>query len=130
MAGGLNGLLIIPKPRHNGYTLNFPLGIADVTEKTGKKINLEAFKKLPQLLFMGEFDRNDAIEFDDGYTDDERATIYNAFSKTMMPYRWDMVKSIYREMGIRAVIKTFADIGHSTDLALNTEISDFFNKYM
>jgi pimeloyl-ACP methyl ester carboxylesterase len=129
VAGGLNGLLIIPKPSHNGYTLNFPLGTADVEQRTGKKINLDAFKNLPQLLFMGEFDSNDAIEFDDGYTDDERATVYSAFSKKMMPYRWDIVKSIYREMGIKAVIKTFGDIGHSTDLALNTEISEFFRRY-
>lgn len=104
------------------------MGIADVMEKTGKEINLEAFKNLPQLLFMGGLDENDAIEFDNAYSDKERAIGHNAFAKTMMPHRWGIVKSVYKEMGIKANVITVKDIGHGTDLALNTKISDFFKK--
>ena len=127
-AGGLNGLLIIPKSTYNNYTLNFPLGIADVEEKIGNKINLEAFKQIPQLLFMGEFDENDAIQYDDGYTNEERAIVHKAFAKTMMPDRWEIVKSIYNEMEIKAIVKTYKGIGHGTDLKINMDISNFFRK--
>lgn len=54
IAGGASGLGILPLKELNGQTLNYPLGVADITN-----FNEELYKSIPQLYYIGNRDQND-----------------------------------------------------------------------
>ena len=88
-AGGLNGLLMLPVKEIKGQQLDYPLGINDFTELFSSTFDSATFKKIPQFLFMGRLDDNDAVLFDDGYGPDERETVFRTTGEKMQPDRWN-----------------------------------------
>lgn len=112
IAGGLNGLLILPTDSIGNTVLNYPLGVNDFFEITGHHFDFTSFRNTPQFLFMGELDNNDAAKYQDAYNDDERAIIYSILGETMQPDRWTKCAEVYKEHGINATLKTYRNIGH------------------
>lgn len=129
-AGGLNGLLMVPAPAIGSISLPYPIGTADVKALTGKGVDLAAWRLVPQFLYMGEQDDNDALKFDDGYDDDERALVFPVLGERMQPDRWQRVQQIYRDAGANATLKTYAVIGHGTDKRIADEVSEFFRSHL
>lgn len=125
-AGGLNGILMLPLKEMNGHALNYPLGINDLQEITGKKVDLEKYKRVPQFIFMGALDDNDAVPYDDAYDDEEREVIYATVGKQMQPTRWEKCQQIYRDEGVNAVFRTYAEVGHGSTAEVNLEVIHFF----
>jgi hypothetical protein len=78
---------------------------------------------------MGEKDDNDAVAFDDAYSKEERALVYELMGKHLIPGRWQFIQQVYKENKVQADIKTYSNIGHGTDLRINTEIVNFFRKH-
>jgi len=74
VAGGLNGILMLPVDSLNEEELSYPLGLSDFEKVTGKPFEKEQWKVLPQFLFMGKNDTNDSAKFDDAYSDKENRT--------------------------------------------------------
>lgn len=128
VAGGLNGILMLPLNSLNQEELNYPLGLNDFEEVTGKVFEKEQWKALPQFLFMGENDTNDSAKFDDAYSDAEKATIYSALGKKMQPNRWQNCQYEYVNYGANAVVKTYENIGHGTDLRIHNDILAFISE--
>lgn len=126
-AGGVNGLLMLPEGELEGYELNYPLGIHDFRTRFGKEFDSAAFRALPQFLYMGENDTNDAVPYDDGYDPDEREAVFGALGETMIPDRWDHCIRIYREHRINAVLKTYPGTGHENPDPVKQDILEFFN---
>ncbi|MGC9344998.1 MAG: hypothetical protein ACP5E3_20000, partial [Bacteroidales bacterium] len=85
----------------------------------------EEFKKLPQFLYMGELDDNDAIPYNDGYDEEERIIIYELLGEKMMPDRWEKCKDIYQNERINATIKTYRGLGHEHPEEVKDEILEF-----
>ncbi len=129
VAGGVNGLLILPLDSLGGKPLNYPIGQSDFETLFGERFDLPAFKNFPQFLFMGELDDNDAIPYEDGYSVEERNTIYELLGEEMMPKRWNQCSEIYIEKGINAEFKTYHGIGHEQPERVKNDILDFFKKY-
>lgn len=125
-AGGLNGLLILPKKEMDGIKLNYPLGANDFEQLTGKTWDIETFTKVPQFLFMGSLDDNDAILYDDGYSQEERDIIFQLLGEQMQPKRWENCKHIYEMEKVNATIKTYEGIGHEHPQKIKDEIVMFF----
>lgn len=125
-AGGVNGLAILPFSKRDGQELNFPLGVGDLQQLTGRSFQKAHWKRVPQFLYMGENDMNDAVEFDDGYSEAERQTVYQVLGKRMQPDRWQATQTLYRVAGANAIFKTYEGFGHGTNGALNTEVAEFF----
>lgn len=88
VAGGLNGILILPTDSLGHTALNYPLGTNDFLEITGHDFDLTAFQNTPQFLFMGDRDDNDAAKFGDAYDENEREIIYRILGEAMQPDRW------------------------------------------
>lgn len=128
--GGINAIAILPVTQVEGKTLNYPLGLADVEALTGQPVNLEAFRALPKLLYMGAKDDNDAAAFADGYSDEERTLVYDLMGKQMIPTRWAFMESQYRQAGVQAQFKTYDHMGHGTDLKILDELVAFFKTYV
>lgn len=70
-----------------------------------------------------------AEEHKDAYSDSEKAIIGAVLPGSRLPDRWAAVERIYKEAGANAVFKTYPDIGHGTDGAMNKAVADFLRQY-
>lgn len=128
--GGVNGFIMLPVAELNSHSLNFPLGLADFEQVAGHPFDRSAFGAVPQFAYMGEKDQNDAVLYDDGYSDDDRKLIFTLLGRTMMPDRWKAVEAVYHEQALPVRFKTYAGIPHGTDRTINGEVADFFRSIM
>jgi hypothetical protein len=128
--GGLNGLLMVPAAAIGSVSLPYPIGTADVRTLTGRRVDVRAWRRVPQFIYMGELDDNDALHFDDGYNDDERGIVYTTLGERMQPDRWSRVQQIYREAGANVTFRTYEKIGHATDKRIADEVIDFFRTHL
>jgi pimeloyl-ACP methyl ester carboxylesterase len=124
-AGGLNGFVILPAERLSDKRLPFPLGVSDFHELAGRKFDEGAWRTVPQLLFMGENDTNDAVDFEDSYSSADRETIHTLLGKRMIPDRWQACERVYRDFRAPARFRTFAGLGHGTNRAVHQECAAF-----
>lgn len=125
VAGGLNGILMLPVNKISDEPLNYPLGINDFKNITGADFNKAKWASLPQFLFMGENDTNDAVKYDDAYSDSERKTIHSTMGKNMQPERWVKCQEIYKVNNVNVVFNTYENIGHGTNLKIHNDILSF-----
>jgi hypothetical protein len=125
-AGGLNGLLMLPIDEINNKRLNYPLGTNDFQFLFDKYFDSTAFKMIPQFLFMGKLDENDAVLFDDGYDAEERETVLRNLGLIMQPDRWYSCTKIYKTKNINATFITYDSIGHEHPLKVKEDILSFF----
>lgn len=124
--GGINALAILPVTTWQQTPLPYPLGLHDFAALFGKAPNLTRYRQIPQLLYMGALDDNDAVRYDDAYSEAERAAIHSVLGQVMLPNRWRTCEAIYQANGIQATFRTYPGIGHRTDEKLNGEVAVFF----
>jgi hypothetical protein len=127
-AGGLNGFVILPLPRLGTVDLVFPLGIGDLPAIAGQRFDAASWKRLPQFLFMGAADTNDAVQFDDSYSQDDRTIIHDSIGRTMMPDRWLQCERIYAQAGACATFRTYPDLGHGTNGRVHADVAEFLRQ--
>jgi hypothetical protein len=127
-AGGLNGIVMLPVPEIDGHRLPYPLGTDNLEQLTGAAFDLEAVNAVPQLYYMGAKDDNDAVQYDDAYSESERETIYATIGQRMQPDRWEACQRLYREHGLTATFQTFDHIGHGTDQTVFEAVMKFLAK--
>ena len=125
--GGFNGKLMLPEKEINGVQLNYPIGINDFESLFNKSFDIETYKSIPQFIYMGNLDDNDAVQFDDAYSKNERSIINNNIGRFVQE-RYLNCQKIYKENGINPLFKTYENIGHWTTSAMNLEIIKFFFK--
>lgn len=125
-AGGLNGLLMLPMDSINNEIVKYPVGTGDFDEITGKEFQRTLFLKTPQFYFMGRFDDNDAVPYEDAFDPYERDQIFNLLGEQMLPDRWDRCRSIYSANNVNAVFNTYDNIGHEHPELIKNDIIKFF----
>lgn len=125
-AGGLNGMLMLPVNEINGQKLNYPLGVNDFYGLFKEDFDSAAFRKIPQFLFMGKLDDNDAVLYDDGYDPNERDIVFKNLGEKMQPDRWNNCARIYNAENVNAIISTYDSIGHEQPLKVKNDILSFF----
>lgn len=128
--GGLNGILMLPLEEMNDRKLNYPLGVHNFEKLTGEKFKKEVYLQIPQYIYMGALDDNDAVKFIDAYSIEEREIVYSILGAEMQPGRWQNCQEIYREKGVNAVFTTYPGVGHGTTGEMNMEILKFFAAQM
>jgi len=125
VAGGLNGILMLPVETFDEEQLNYPLGLNDFTKIAGKPFNRSKWTSLPQFIFMGKNDTNDAVKYDDAYSYSERKTIHSVLGQKMQPDRWAKCQEIYNKHDVNVTFHTYENIGHGTNLAIHNDILNF-----
>jgi hypothetical protein len=125
VAGGVNGILMLPLEKIDEEKLDYPIGINDFKQIVGKPFDKSAWVSLPQFLFMGKNDTNDAVEYDDAYSDSERKTIHSVLGHQMQPERWIKCQDIYIKSNVNVVFHTYKSIGHETNLKIHNDILNF-----
>jgi predicted esterase len=126
--GGINAIPILPVSELQETELKYPLGTSDFELLFGIKFNLGEFQKVPQFIYMGQNDNNDAVLFDDGYSEEERIIIFNLLGKVMIPDRFNKCESVYIQNKVNSTFKVYKGIGHETDKQVFDDVIDFFTK--
>lgn len=124
--GGINAMPILPVTALHNVKLPYPLGLHDFELFFGKAFDWDAYRQVPQFLYMGERDDNDAVLYDDAYSEEERHTVFSVIGKIMLPDRWGTGAAAYQAARTKAVFKTYPGIGHGTDGHINAEVARFF----
>jgi hypothetical protein len=123
--GGFNGKLMIPQKKIGGVKLNYPIGTNDFPELFGDSFDIDAYRQIPQFIYMGALDDNDAVQFDDAYTEQERKIINENIGNNVQE-RYLECQKIYGKKNINAVFKTYENVGHWTTSEVNLEVIKFF----
>lgn len=126
--GGINAIPILPISELQETELKYPLGTSDFKLLFGIKFNLGEFQKVPQFIYMGQNDKNDAVLFDDGYSESERKIIFNLLGKVMIPDRFNKCESVYIQNKVNSTFKVYHGIGHETDKQVFDDVVEFFTK--
>jgi hypothetical protein len=126
-AGGVNGLPTLPVREWNGYELPFPIGLAGIERFTGKPFDEKAFRQVAQYIYMGSADRNDTLLSREAWREEEAAIIRKALAaEKMMPDRWEVSRSIYRQQQLPAQLVTYDGVGHSIQSQMLDDVIEFF----
>ena len=123
--GGFNGELMFPLGKINGLKINYPIGTNDFEKIFNKKFDRAAYGSIPQFIYMGELDDNDAVQFDDAYSDLERKIINDNIGATVQK-RYGVCQKVYKDAGFNVTFKTYEKVGHWTTSAVNLEVIMFF----
>ncbi len=126
--GGINAMPLLPVSDHKDHELIYPVGIYDFHDLFGKQFNRESYSEVPQYLFMGEKDNNDAVQFNDGYSDLDREIIPAVLGNSMMPDRWNSCEKIFNDENINAVFMTYKNQGHRVDTTIKNDVVKFFKE--
>jgi hypothetical protein len=127
--GGFNGKLMLPQNKINGTKLNYPIGTNDFAKLFDQKFDLETYKSIPQFIYMGKLDENDAVQFDDAYSKKERKIINKNIGQSVQE-RYLKCQNIYQENNIVPIFKTYENVGHWTTSEVNLDVIKFFLKQM
>ncbi|QIA09887.1 alpha/beta hydrolase [Draconibacterium halophilum] len=127
-AGGLNGLLMLPEDSLSREILNYPIGIKDMEELTGMAFQKDRFLKTPQFYFMGQLDENDAVPYDDAFSQAEREQIFKLLGEQMQPDRWNNCKQLYEDLKVNADIRQYEGVGHKHPEEVKDDIVAFFSE--
>ncbi len=128
--GGINAMPVLSIAKLDQTKLKYPIGVSDFEQLFAAKFNLEEYRKVPQFIYMGQHDTNDAVLFDDGYSESEREIIFRLLGKTLVPGRFRKCESIYIQNKTNSYFKVYPGIGHETDKLVFTEVVAFFKKIM
>jgi len=123
--GGFNGDLMFPEDEVNNVKLNYPIGTYDFRELFKSNFDAGAFRQIPQLIYMGKLDENDAVQYDDAYDEKERK-IVNENIGAKVQERYMECQRIYKKHNINANFKSYEEVGHWTTPNMNLEVIKFF----
>ncbi|WP_410219915.1 hypothetical protein [Pedobacter sp.] len=123
--GGFNGELMLPLKIYKGQKIAYPLGLADFKRISGFGFNEKNYKTIPQFIYMGALDDNDAVKYDDAYNKKEQDLI-NTLLGGEVQSRYKNCQSIYEQESVNAKFKTYEKVGHWTTSAINLDVIRFF----
>lgn len=127
--GGFNGELILPMEKINGVKLNYPIGINDFDKLFNQSFDLTTYRSIPQYIYMGKLDDNDAVQFDDAYCEKEREVINNNIGQQVQE-RYLKCQAIYKANNIHPLFKIYENVGHWTTAEMNLAVIKFFMAQM
>ncbi|WP_420551489.1 hypothetical protein [Tenacibaculum aiptasiae] len=127
--GGFNGELMLPLRKINKINLDYPIGIMNFEKLFHQKLDLKQYKQIPQFIYMGKLDKNDAVQFDDAYDEKEREIINQNIGESVYK-RYLECQRIYQNNNIFPIFKTYENVGHWTTSDINFEVIKFFFQQM
>lgn len=126
--GSPGGWPIAPVESYKEKTLRYPIGVADLRQVAGKRLDLASLRKVPMLVFLGDKDDNDSVVFGDSYDDEDRDLVLPLFGQKPID-RWDTIRELYRQAGLNAEFKLYADVAHTLNTQMQKDITAFLEKH-
>lgn len=129
-AGGINGTAILPRNEAKGHELPFPIGVANLEALTGESFDLEAWRDVDQLTYMGGRDQNDTIPYNDAWNDRLREIALDVYGEDMQQDRMAYCQNQYEEAGATGRVEVYPGIGHRTSPGIREEMTVFHRKHL
>jgi len=129
IAGGLCGLPMLPIASFQDQLLRYPIGIADIEELTGKPFNVDAYHALPQFLYQGGQDVNDAIQYPDAFEEQDRKLIFNLLAKHPSE-RWRVCQTIFTNLNTQTEFHMDTNAAHQTSPEMGARIKAFIIEHL
>lgn len=126
-AGGFNGMAILPVEEAEvplefieRRRLTYPVGVADLEEVTGSPFDRDAFRSVPQFLYLGSEDQSDTLRYPDAWTGvEERASAILVYGDDIHDDRFPTCRRFYAEQNVSAVFRVYDGVGHDPRPALD-----------
>lgn len=111
-AGGLTGMVVLPRKEAKGHTLNYHIGIANIEELIGKPFNKDAFAGVNHYYYMGSEDTEDNFPYETLWPDDLETIAREVYGENIIEERFPYCENIYDEEGIDAKFEIHEGVGH------------------
>ena len=109
--------------------LPYPLGVYDLEPLTGHPFDLEAYRNVPQYIYVGDQDTNTAFMFEFlSPTDKEK---FRQLLGEPNVYNWErlvVAKSLFESIGTAAEFKIYPGVGHYYTDQILSDIQAFFRR--
>lgn len=118
-----------PTDKINGVTLNYPWGIADIKNYTGKAFNKKEYDKIAQFCYIGDQDQNDQpYNVDYGITEEETKAVNDLFGYDYGVPKWQRKWKFVQQLGYDKSIQfhVYKGIGHNISDNILKDILEFF----
>lgn len=127
-SGSPGGWPTVPVSVWTGENLNYPVGIADIESLAGKPFNQEAFRKVPQYIYVGDKDENDAVDYRDGFDEADEEQINRLFGDGVpfIAERWPHAEEIFNSIGSRSRFVIYPGVEHTITAQMWTDLLAFF----
>ncbi len=113
-AGGLNGMALLPAAEVDNHPVPYQVGVSDFEAVTGTAFDLEAFRSVPQYLYMGGEDDSDTLLYPDAWTGIEaRKAAILVFGEDIHEERFPTARSVYEAMEVPAAFRIYQWVGHT-----------------
>jgi len=122
--GSPGGWPIAPVAVHGGVVLRYPVGVADLEELTGRVFDPAAYAKVPVLVYLGDQDTNDSLQFGDGYDTEDKELVELVFGATPVE-RWEDSEAIRKAAGAKATFRLYPGVGHEVTGEMEKEVEKF-----
>jgi len=105
---------VLPTAELEGHTLNYPLGTADHEELFGEPFDLEAYREVPKLYYIGAQDDRDSLGHEPFYSyhPDQDRIVAEIFGEGMFLDRYEDVTATYFALGGNAYFMKDLYMGH------------------
>jgi len=131
IAGGqCGGALTLPITEYNGYSMDWPLGIADYEDLTGTTFKLDDYKKIEQMIYIGTLDNtNSTVHYGNEIWNDRQVDILNSFG-LRDPDRVQKQVEFLNQIGFTNIhFESYSGIGHKYPDQVFEHIFKFFRRY-
>jgi hypothetical protein len=124
--GGMSSTPMFPYAKLEGEKLIYPIGVYDLKELTGSRFRFKELKKVPQYIYQGSRDINDALPAPECFGPEEVRLIKKLLHEKMMPERWEAAKRIYKKAGVAAQFVVYDETYHEVKQEIIYDIIRFF----
>lgn len=129
-AGGIGGHPILPRSEAKGYTLNYPIGVADFEALIGHAFEQDAWVDVAQYLYMGAEDQADPFDHNDHWEGEQKEKARDVYGEDMIDDRFTYAESVYNDAGADATFKVFSGVGHDTPPKVGDAVTEFFREQL
>jgi hypothetical protein len=129
--GSPGGWPLAPVTAWEGTTLRYPVGIADVADLVGVPVDLAAFRRVPQYIYVGDLDQNDALDLRD-FPQDEVDYICALLDCRPAPYisdRWPIAEAMYEAASVSDEFVVYPGVAHTISMEMFADVRAFFERH-
>ena len=123
--GAPGGWPLAPLAKWEGYTMNYPVGIADTDTLIDFTFNKTLYTSIPQFYYMGDADEGDAIG---RFTPEEQVFLMGLGATPFE--RWPEAQVMHDAIGCNAYFTSYPGVEHTITEEMQADILQFFKDNM
>ena len=129
--GSPGGWPLAPVSSWKGTTMRYPVGVADLRSLVGAALDVEAVRKVPQYIYVGDLDRNDALDtrsFPQAETD-AICALLDCRPEPYISNRWPIAEDIYTSVDMFNEFVIYPGVAHTISAEMFSDLLNFFRRH-